>query len=134
MSAETSNRSPSQRGIFYFQKGRRFFLIQFCLRGKGGSSFASFGLCLGLCGLQMCLHMCAGYFDSCSTSTVLYFPIVLLSPISFVSSSSWTTCPSSCPTLASSLVPFVTTSPISSTWTTCPSSCPSSSTQTTTYL
>ena len=37
--------------IFYFQKGRRFFLIQFYLGGKGGSFFASFGLCLGLCGL-----------------------------------------------------------------------------------
>ena len=46
--------------IFYFQKGRRIFLIQFCLRGKGGSSFASFGLSLDLCSLQMCLHLCVG--------------------------------------------------------------------------
>ena len=45
---------------FYFQKGRRFFLIQFSLHGAGGSSFASFGLCLVLCGLQMCLHLCIG--------------------------------------------------------------------------
>ena len=46
--------------IFYFLKRRRFFLIQFCLSGKGGSSFASFGLCLGLFGLQMCLNLCNG--------------------------------------------------------------------------
>lgn len=49
--------------IFYFLKGRRFFLIQFCLRWNGGSFFASFGLCLGLCGLQMCLHLCVGLFS-----------------------------------------------------------------------
>jgi hypothetical protein len=42
---------------FLFSEGEDFFLIQFCLGGKGGSSFASFGLCLGLCGLQMCLHL-----------------------------------------------------------------------------
>jgi hypothetical protein len=30
--------------------------------GKGGSSFASFGLSLGLCGLQMCLHLCIGLY------------------------------------------------------------------------
>jgi len=30
---------------------------------RGGSSFASFGLCLGLCGLQMCLHLCVGLFS-----------------------------------------------------------------------
>lgn len=46
--------------IFYFQKGWSFFLIQFCLGGKGISSFANFGLCFGLCGLQMCLHLCRG--------------------------------------------------------------------------
>jgi hypothetical protein len=28
----------------------------FLLGGKGGSSFAIFGLCVGLCELQMCLH------------------------------------------------------------------------------
>lgn len=46
---------------FLFSEGEEIFLIQFCLRGKGGSSFASFGLCLGLRGLQMCLHLCVGY-------------------------------------------------------------------------
>jgi len=45
---------------FLFSEGEEIFLIQFCLRGKGGSSFASFALCLGLCGLQMCLHLCVG--------------------------------------------------------------------------
>jgi len=44
-----------------FVNRKRF---QFCLRGKGGSSFASFAQCLGLCGLQMCLHLCVGYFSS----------------------------------------------------------------------
>jgi len=42
---------------FLFSEGEEFFLIQFCLGGKGGSSFASFGLRLGLCGLQMCLRL-----------------------------------------------------------------------------
>jgi hypothetical protein len=28
--------------------------------GKGGSSFAIFGLCVGLCELQMCLHLWVG--------------------------------------------------------------------------
>jgi len=54
----------------FFQKGRRFFLIQFCLRGKGRRSFARFGLCLGLCSLQMCLHQCVGYFS-------LYFSLII---------------------------------------------------------
>jgi hypothetical protein len=48
---------------FLFSEGQEIFLIQFCLRGKGGSSFASFGLCLGLCGLQMCLHLWAGFLS-----------------------------------------------------------------------
>ena len=30
--------------------GKRFFLIQFCLQGKGESSFESFGLCPGVPG------------------------------------------------------------------------------------
>jgi hypothetical protein len=33
---------------FLFSEGEEFFLIQFCQREKGGSSFASFGPCLGL--------------------------------------------------------------------------------------
>src|SRR5690606_13559992 len=41
-----------------FVNRKRF---QFCLRGKGGSSFESIGLCLDLWGLQMCLHLCVGY-------------------------------------------------------------------------
>ncbi len=45
---------------FMRPQGRRFFFIQFSLRGKGGNSFASFALCLGLRGLQMCLHLCDG--------------------------------------------------------------------------
>jgi hypothetical protein len=40
---------------FLFSEGEEIFLIQFYLGGKGVSSFASFGLCSGLCGLQMCL-------------------------------------------------------------------------------
>ena len=59
-------------GIFYFQKGRRFFLIQFFLRGKGGSSFASFALCLGLCGLQMCLHLCDVYLSMIFSISLSY--------------------------------------------------------------
>ena len=47
--------------IFYFQKGRIFFLIQFYLRWKGESSFASFGLSFDLWGLQMCFHLCLDY-------------------------------------------------------------------------
>jgi len=37
---------------FLFSEEKEIFLIQFCLDGKGGSSFASFGLSLGLCGWQ----------------------------------------------------------------------------------
>ena len=38
------------------------FKNNFPLGGKGVSSFAIFGLCVGLCELQMCLHLCDGYF------------------------------------------------------------------------
>jgi hypothetical protein len=48
--------------FFLFSKGEEIFLIQFCQRWKGGSSLASFGWSVGWCGLQMCLHLCDGYF------------------------------------------------------------------------
>jgi hypothetical protein len=38
---------------FLFSEGEEFFLIQFWPGGKGGSSFASFALSLGLCRLQI---------------------------------------------------------------------------------
>src|SRR5690606_38874027 len=45
--------------FYFFLKGwKKYFEI--LSAWKGGSSFASFGLCLGLCGLQMCLHLCDG--------------------------------------------------------------------------
>jgi hypothetical protein len=34
----------------------------FSLGGKGGSSIAIFGLCVALCELQLCLHLCDGLF------------------------------------------------------------------------
>ena len=43
-------------------EGKEILKIIFSLGGKGVSSFAIFGLCVGLCGLQMCLHLCDGYF------------------------------------------------------------------------
>ena len=55
---------------YFFSEGEEIFLIQFCLRGKGRRSFARFGLCLGLCSLQMCLHQCVGYFS-------LYFSLII---------------------------------------------------------
>jgi len=48
---------------FLFSEGEEVFLIQFCQGGKGGSFFASFALCLGLRGLQMCLHLWVGFFS-----------------------------------------------------------------------
>jgi len=42
---------------FLFSEGKEIY-IQFISGWKGGSSFANFGLCFGLCGLQMCLHLC----------------------------------------------------------------------------
>jgi hypothetical protein len=45
---------------FLFSEEWEVFLIQFCQGGKGGSSFASFALCIGFCGLQMCFHLCVG--------------------------------------------------------------------------
>lgn len=47
--------------IFLFLEGKDIFLIQFCLGGQGGSSFASFGPCFGSRGLQVCLHLCDGF-------------------------------------------------------------------------
>lgn len=52
----------SVSGVLIFLKGRKKY-FEFFLKGwQGGSSFASFGLCLGLRGLQMCLHLCGSYF------------------------------------------------------------------------
>jgi hypothetical protein len=36
---------------------REILKNNFSLGGKGESSFAIFGLCVGLCELQMCLHL-----------------------------------------------------------------------------
>jgi hypothetical protein len=56
--------------FFIFLKGRRFFLIQFCLGGKCGSYIANFGLCLALRGLQtrlpdgqVCIYRCKCYLE-----------------------------------------------------------------------
>ena len=43
-------------------EGKEILKNNFSLGGKGVSSFAIFGLCVGLCELQMCLHLCDGYF------------------------------------------------------------------------
>ena len=42
-------------GVYFFEGKEKNFKIHSV--GKGGSSFASFGLRVGLCGLQMCLHL-----------------------------------------------------------------------------
>ena len=41
-------------------EGKGIFKNNFSFGGKGVSSFAIFGLCVGLCELQMCLHLCNG--------------------------------------------------------------------------
>lgn len=46
--------------IFYLSVGEKN--LKFFSVGKGGSSFVIFGLRVGLCELQMCLHLCVGYF------------------------------------------------------------------------
>ncbi|MBS1653120.1 MAG: hypothetical protein JSU07_14030 [Bacteroidetes bacterium] len=42
--------------LFFFEGQEKNFKIHSA--GKGGSSFASLGLRVDLCGLQMCLHLC----------------------------------------------------------------------------
>ncbi len=44
--------------LFFFEVCKN--ILKFFLGGKGRSSFAIFGLCVGLCELQMCLHLCDG--------------------------------------------------------------------------
>ena len=53
-----------------FKKFRREGILKnnFSFGGRGVSSFAIFGLCVGLCELQMCLHLCVRI---CSCSQVL---------------------------------------------------------------
>ena len=53
-----------------FKNFRREGILKnnFSFGGRGGSSFAIFGLRLGLCELQMCLHLCVRI---CSCSQVL---------------------------------------------------------------
>jgi hypothetical protein len=41
-------------------EGKEILKNNFSFGGKGVSSFAIFGLCFGLCELQMCLHLCDG--------------------------------------------------------------------------
>jgi hypothetical protein len=45
---------------YKFLEGKEILKNNFSV-GKGGSSFAIFGLCVGLCELQMCLHLCDGF-------------------------------------------------------------------------
>ena len=42
-------------------EGKEILKNNFSLGGKGVSSFAIFGLCVGLCELQMCLHLWVGF-------------------------------------------------------------------------
>jgi hypothetical protein len=51
------------RGVFYFFEGSGNFLKTIFYGVGKTSSFASFGLCLGLCGLQMCLLLAWAVFQ-----------------------------------------------------------------------
>jgi len=47
----------SVSAVLKILEGKGGVKIIFLSGGKGGSSFAIIGLCVGLCELQMCLHL-----------------------------------------------------------------------------